>query len=116
MPPEPITYIQRPVEVQPKTTAELIKEAEVKYGLKADILLKTLWCESHFEHEGLYGDNGLAYGIAQFHKPTFLAFEKESGMDLEYTDKEDQIELAGWAFANEKAWHWVCWKRIKGIE
>lgn len=95
------------------STQDLIRQTEIKYGLKSNILLSVLKCESGLLHNEVYGDNGLAYGIAQFHKPTFEAFKKESGMEwLKYEDEKSQIELAGWAFANKKAYHWTCWSLL----
>lgn len=73
------------------------------------LAIRTLRCESNMRHEGIYGDGGRAYGIAQFHKPTFNSFKKTANLpELEYKDREDQIQLMGWAFRNNLKHHWTC--------
>ena len=45
-----------------------------KYRGDYDYLSKVIMCESGFRHDGVFGDSGKAYGIAQFHEPTFLRY------------------------------------------
>lgn len=83
------------------------------YGIDPVLAVEVLKCESGFNHEGLYGDGGRAYGVAQFHKGTFEWFKKDAGRpDLEYTSATDQIELFAWAVKNGRASHWTCWRDI----
>lgn len=59
------------------------------------------------------GDSGKAYSLAQFHKPTFESFKKESQMyELSYENPKDQITLLVWAFNNRKQNHWTTYKKL----
>ena len=85
------------------------------YGSSAEEMMVTLKCESGYRHEGVYGDSGLAYGIAQFHEATFNSFRKTAGMpELEYKDRNDQIHLMAWAFSRGLKRHWTCWTKNYG--
>lgn len=83
------------------------------YGVKSEEVLKVLTCESNLQIGAIYGDGGAAYGIAQFHKPTFDLFSKELGKKLDYYSYQDQIELISWAFAHNKKNHWSCLNMVK---
>lgn len=96
------------------STDELIKFYAKTYGVKEKSMIATLRCESELKHDGVYGDSGKAYGIAQFHETTFNEFKERAGMlKLDYRSKEDQIQLMAWAFANDSAYHWSCWRKYK---
>ena len=91
-----------------------------KYGLKKKVFIGVAKCESGFNPKAQGDwrseeDKYMANGIFQFWENTFDLFKKESGMTkLKYENWEDQVELAGWAFANEKANHWWnCWTSVK---
>ena len=93
----------------------LIKHYAGLYGVDYNEMYITLKCESGFKHNGIYGDSGKAYGIAQFHEPTFNGFKLKAGMfELDYRDMEDQINLMAWAFGNGLKNHWTCWTRNFG--
>ena len=95
------------------STEEMVDFYAESYGANAVSMLATLQCESELKHDA-HGDNGLAYGIAQFHEETFNWFKVEAGMpELDYRSKENQIELMAWAFANDYAPHWSCWRKYK---
>src|SRR3990167_8042973 len=92
-----------------------------KYGLNKKIFIGVAKCESKFiinakgdfrSETGEY----MAAGIFQFWEKTFNLFREESGMTkLKYDFWQDQVELAGWAFANEKANHWYnCYRFVNG--
>jgi hypothetical protein len=74
--------------------------------------LKIIQCESSCRHD-VYGDKGLAYGIAQFHKPTFNEFKLKAGRpELNYKSEEDQIWLLKWAIENGRTRHWTCARKL----
>ncbi|QGH73346.1 MAG: transglycosylase-like protein [Siphoviridae sp. cttb18] len=77
----------------------------VVYELNREKLYSTINCESTFRHEGLFGDSGKAYGIAQFHKPTFDLF-----CDGEYTDQNDQLFCFAKMVKEGLGSHWTCYK------
>jgi len=83
-----------------------IRNVEMRYGIQKDLMLSVIQCESGFKHDGLWGDNGMAYGIAQFHEDTFYEYAFKG---MNYYDLEDQIELAGWMFANGLQQNWSCY-------
>lgn len=72
-----------------------------------------LQCESGFLHDNIYGDGGRAYGIAQFHKPTWERFNKMRGTNLDYKNMDDQINMFVWAFNNNLKEHWSCFNNLK---
>lgn len=83
------------------------------YGVDPIPALEVLKCESGLRHSGVYGDQGAAYGVAQFHRPTFEMFKREIGASyLDYKDLDSQIELFVWALKNGKASHWTCARKI----
>lgn len=89
--------------------SEIVDRYALQYGSSSEEIMITLKCESGYRHEGVYGDSGLAYGIAQFHEATFNSFKKTAGMpELEYKDRTDQIQLMAWAFSKGLKRHWTC--------
>ena len=73
-----------------------------------------LSCESKFRHDGIWGDNGRSYGIAQFQKVTFdelkIRAEKPT---LSWKSQVDQLWLLDWALRNGYAKKWSCWSGNK---
>lgn len=64
-------------------------------------------CESN--NSMVYGDNGRAYGVAQFWKGTFQMMKDASGMYwLDYYSANDQRNLLMWAIDNNLISHWTC--------
>lgn len=101
------------VEPAPAQTIESMIATQANiWGIHPGRFLATAKCESGLRHEGVYGDNGKAYGIMQFHRGTFDWFAKMYGKQMDYYSREDQIELAAWAFANGYASHWTCFNRL----
>lgn len=86
--------------------------AEV-YEVNEDLALGVARCESEFKTTAV-GDNGLAYGVYQFHQPTFKMFAKMRGTpDLEYKNTEHQVDLAMWAISKGQGNHWTCYRKIQ---
>ena len=81
-----------------------------KYLINYEEIYQTIICESNFRHEGVFGDSGKAYGIAQFHKPTFDGF-----CEGDYYNMEDQLECMAKMFSNNLQSHWTCFSRLYGI-
>lgn len=76
--------------------------------------LQILKCESDYRHDGLWGDGGKAYGIAQFHKRTFNRLKVEAGMpQLRWKSLQDQLRLFDWALRNGHAGAWTCASKTK---
>jgi len=95
----------------PKTLEQEIAEAARAQNVEPEILIAVAKCESNLKHEGIYGDGGRAYGLMQFHEPTFEMFKAQAKMpELEYKNRSDQITLAAWAFAHGLSSHWTCAK------
>jgi len=98
--------------IRPSTPQELIVSYASQYDTSYEVLLKVAQCESGFKHEQVVGDGGLAYGIFQYHEPTFYMFAELMGKKLDYKSLEDQIELTAYIYANypELRSHWSCFK------
>jgi hypothetical protein len=85
-----------------------ISETAIKYGIEKSELMQVIECESGFKVK-VKGDSGKAYGLLQFHKPTFKGFCKG-----DYYSPKDQLECAGQMFQTPKLkLHWTCFKKIK---
>jgi hypothetical protein len=81
-----------------------LRETSDKYGLDYDKLYSVIQCESSFRTD-VYGDKGLAFGIAQFHRPTFDRFCSGS-----YYSPEDQITCMAQMVKAGLGHHWTCWR------
>lgn len=90
------------------TVEDTIIYASKAYGGNLSQLKAVSWCESGNKYN-VYGDGGDAYGIFQFHRPTFDQFSKEMGLELDYYSSLDQAKVASYMFANGKQSHWTCW-------
>ena len=91
-----------------------VQEIQAPEGIEAiEITLemyKLIDCESKWDDD-VYGDEGQAYSLAQFHKPTFEWLCKLSNEQLDYYDPYDQIELLKWALENDFGFLWTCYQR-----
>lgn len=79
------------------------------------IVYKILDCESSRKHHNIWGDNGKAYGIAQFHESTFYNFADRAGLkNPNWKNQHQQILLLKWAiWQGIAANHWQkCWQQI----
>ena len=79
----------------------------VKIGKNRDLIE----CLIKNESEGridVYGDARKAFGILQFHFPTFEHFKKKYGMEyLDYKNPVDQIILCNEMLNNNLGYHWT---------
>ena len=113
-PASPVEEIQK---TDPACTSKACVKALIEfyadmYGVDRKVALKVAECESEFKTTAT-GDSGKAYGVFQFHKPTFKEFAKEFGDEsLEYKNTEHAIELAVWALAQGKGYHWTCYRNL----
>jgi hypothetical protein len=103
--------LKSPLDVLTDTSnVQEIKSAVVflaeKYGLNENQLLTTLQCESGLRHNKIYGDSGSAYGVAQFHKPTFNAY-----CQGDYYNIKDQLNCLVFMWQKGLQHHWSCWKQ-----
>ncbi len=109
---EKIFSLQHEIKGNERIIGQLKKRIEMQ-GAYIEVLKKmhkVIECESNYKHE-VYGDGGKAYGIAQFHKPTFYWLSKEAGLKLKYKDRGHQILLLKWAIENGKGNYWTCYRR-----
>ncbi len=109
---EKIFSLQHEIKGNERIIGQLKKRIEMQ-GAYIEVLKKmhkVIECESNYKHEG-YGDGGKAYGIAQFHKPTFLWLSKNAGLKLKYRNRGHQILLLKWAIENGKGNYWTCYRR-----
>ena len=68
-------------------------------------------CESGWQHHGVWGDHGRAYGAAQFHKATYYELARKYGyVGGHWKNLQDQIVVLDLAILNGDAKkHWACW-------
>lgn len=89
----------------------------------SSIVLKILQCESNFR-SNVYGDGGKAYGIAQFHRPTFNRFAMKAAPEMikaglwpaQYKNPTHQVFLLDWAIKHNYGSSWTCYTKIKHQE
>ena len=93
---------------------DLIKRYSAQYAVSPDEMTRVMMCESSGKADAI-GDNGLAFGLFQFHENTFNLFSKEIGEKLDWKNPEHQIKLASWSFANGKQGHWTCYRKTKNF-
>lgn len=69
-------------------------------------------CESNDRHDR-WGDEGAAYGIAQFHERTFNWMRKLAGHpELQWKSEHDQRWLLTWAIEHGYGKHWQrCYRK-----
>ena len=111
----PIDPIVQQVQVQCLTkgcVTDLIEYYANLYGVDKDTALQVAKCESEFKTNAV-GDSGKAYGVFQFHEPTFREFAKKFGDNtLEYKNTSHSIELAMWALSQGKGSNWSCYNKL----
>lgn len=88
------------------------------YGLDENKLLETIRNESGFATipDG-YNDNGLAFGVAQYHWETFFRHSRECKFNHEEVDYYDpilQIKTMACAFSNRHEQEWTAYRILFG--
>lgn len=106
-----VAFLPSPLDVLTNnSTKEQIKEAikfaSEKYGGNYYQLYKTIECESSFDTKAI-GDSGKAFGLGQYHKPTFERFCKG-----DYYSAKDQLICMSKMFKDGLTGHWTCWKNL----
>ena len=109
----PSTKVQVKQEEVILSPVEYADKYTEQYGVDPKIFKKVMFCESS-NNPNAIGDRGLARNVLQFHKQTFLAYEKRLGVDLEYDSYKDQIQLAAWMFSQGEQYNWSCYKIVTG--
>lgn len=98
-----------------------ISQDDINYLLEQELGEKRLKeicdivsCESNWKHEGVWGDNGKAYGIAQFWEGTFYWLAELAGLEKpNWKSKEQQLYLLNWALDNGHANNWTCYRKLQ---
>jgi hypothetical protein len=80
--------------------------------------LQILACESGVRHDGVWGDGGKSYGIAQFQHATFKWMRDQSGRpELKWMSQADQLWLLDWALRRGYGRYWTCYgKAVRSAE
>lgn len=90
---------------QAEGKSELLIEIETvaeKYQLNIFRFTNLIRCESTFNKTAI-GDSGRAYGLLQFHKPTF-----EQYCQGDYYNYQDQLECGAYLISKGYARLWSC--------
>lgn len=100
-------------EVKDYSVKELISHYAKLYGASENELMTVAKCESNFRPH-VYGDGIKAFGVYQFHEPTFKWFSQMMGEELDYYSYHDNIKLASWVFAKYPKYktHWTCFTKF----
>lgn len=87
-------------------------EAETNRLYVERVVAGIINCESGGRHDGLWGDGGRSYGVAQFNEQTFYRFASKSGApNLDWKNRKDQIVLLHWAVTNGYGPSWSCYSK-----
>lgn len=79
-----------------------------------EIVRAVIQCESSGKHDGIWGDNGKAYGLLQYWEETFYRHAKQAGLkNAQWKNQGDQIALFLWALENGKGREWTCYRNLK---
>jgi len=89
-----------------------VLDESVRYG---NLIRCLIQCESGYNPNAT-GDSGLAFGILQFHKPTFDTYSERYKMELDYRNPVHQIVLCDLMLQEDfkNVSHWTCWNSCKG--
>jgi hypothetical protein len=91
----------------------MIQKYALKYGVDPKLAVDIAICESQLRVD-VYGDNGLAHGVFQFHEATFNLFAKQYGLtNASYWDTSDNVQLAMIAIGRGRGSHWTCYAKVK---
>ena len=87
-------------------------EMTEKYNVNYEKMWKLIQCESNWNPQAK-GDKGKAFGLLQFHEPTFNFYCDQYGYDYSYYTPKHQITLAVEMISNGLIQHWKkCWNKI----
>lgn len=101
------------------TNQDYLTEYANQYGVSSKVLYNVIQCESGW-NETAKGDGTkgvyLAFGLAQFHEPTFKRYAKEMGEELDYKNPQHQIKVMAFAFSKGYQSAWTCWTKLYGVK
>jgi len=89
---------------------------EVNHEYEQLLLLeRIIKLESNGKHEGIWGDNGRSYGLAQFSADTFFWLAEKMGLENpDWTSWQDQIVVLNYAVRSGFGKHWSTFEKAKG--
>lgn len=102
-----VTMAEASEDNTPTTIEGLIVSSALRHGVSVEKMLRVARCESNLNTKAV-GDGGRAYGVYQYHSPTFQSFSNLYGVTYDYHSPTDQIDLTGWAFSQGLDTHWTC--------
>lgn len=88
----------------------IIEAYAVHYGIPAQPLIDTLYCESQF-NPSVVGDKQTSFGIAQIHLPAHKDVTKKQALNPFFA-----IDWAASQFAAGNASIWSCYKQLYGSQ
>ena len=99
--------------------AEYAYREAIKNSINPEQFARLVYCESRFSISALGDyqietDTYLSRGILQFQKRTFYWLQTISNKkNLQWKNKNHQIELFNWAIQNNQGDLWSCYKYLK---
>ena len=80
------------------TIQEIVDKVSKEYNQDSWLIYNVCYAESHF-NPGAVHDGGRGKGVCGIHKTTFIGWEKEFNVDLNYDSTYDQIKMTVIAFS-----------------
>lgn len=95
-----------PVVYSTTTAVDIITAYAAHYGIPAQPLIDTLYCESDFNPDAV-GDNDTSFGVAQIHLPAHPEITKAEALDPLWA-----INWAAAQFAAGREHEWTCYNEL----
>lgn len=108
----PQRIVSQEVKISEQSITVQIDHFAALYGVDGSLVKKIVQCESK-GNEKATGDNGLAYGLFQYHKGSFERHAKLLGEELDYYSSYDQIKLGVFAISKGYGREWSSYRAIK---
>ena len=103
-----------PISESQTTEEELVYFYSEKYSVNPQMVSCIIEKESSWNAQAI-GDSGLALGLAQFHRGTYIRFRKKMGLSAkdERTDKAEAIKTLVWGLSQGLGSHWTAYGRCR---
>lgn len=102
-----VKVLRETKEWTPSTIKTMIRFVSREYDYKYEVIDWLVSKESSYR-TNVYGDSGKAYGLAQFHKPTWIYFQdRYNRHDLKIDNPVNQIEMLCLALKDGQFQHWT---------
>lgn len=97
-----------------ETIEEITDKVSKEYNQNPWLIYNICKAESQFDSNASH-DGGAGRGICGIHKATFIGWEKEFGIDLDYNSNYDQLKMTAIAFSKGESYRddWSTYRRYR---